>query len=117
MRENRLRWQREVGLMSQTRRVWMSARPRCDAAGGGFLSVGLVDVLPALQVAYLVHVSTYTSRHYMGTTTAVPPPVRSQILGVGAALATADLLAELVQFYHFKKVESIQFQYPFCSYS
>lgn len=43
----RLRWQREVGLMDRFRRVWMSARPKCDEGGGGFVSVGLADVLPA----------------------------------------------------------------------
>ncbi|XP_047018873.1 ionotropic receptor 75a-like isoform X2 [Helicoverpa zea] len=46
----RLRWQREVGLMSRERRVWLVSRPRCDAAGGGFVSIGIGDVLPALQV-------------------------------------------------------------------
>ncbi|CAH0714087.1 unnamed protein product, partial [Brenthis ino] len=45
----RLRWQREVGLMDRFRRVWMSSRPQCDAGRGGFVSVGLVDVLPAAQ--------------------------------------------------------------------
>ncbi|XP_032515501.2 glutamate receptor ionotropic, kainate glr-3-like isoform X2 [Danaus plexippus] len=45
----RLRWQREVGLMDRYRRVWMSVRTPCDAAQGGFVSVGLVDVLPALH--------------------------------------------------------------------
>ncbi|XP_045768860.1 glutamate receptor ionotropic, kainate glr-3-like [Maniola jurtina] len=43
----RLRWQREVGLMDRYRRIWMSSRPQCDAGSGGFVSVGLVDVLPA----------------------------------------------------------------------
>nr|XP_026501542.1 glutamate receptor ionotropic, kainate 4-like [Vanessa tameamea] len=43
----RLRWQREVGLMDRFRRVWMCARPKCDAGRGGFVSVGLMDVLPA----------------------------------------------------------------------
>lgn len=47
---SRLRWQREVGLISQARRRWLAARPRCEAGSGGFLSVGLSDVLPALQV-------------------------------------------------------------------
>lgn len=43
----RLRWQREVGLMDRYRRIWMSKKPKCDAGSGGFVSVGLVDVLPA----------------------------------------------------------------------
>uniref|UniRef100_A0A2A4JEM6 Uncharacterized protein n=1 Tax=Heliothis virescens TaxID=7102 RepID=A0A2A4JEM6_HELVI len=47
----RLRWQREVGLMSRERRVWLVSRPRCDAAGGGFVSIGIGDVLPALQAS------------------------------------------------------------------
>ncbi|CAH0581069.1 unnamed protein product [Chrysodeixis includens] len=46
----RLRWQREVGLMDRVRRVWLAARPRCEQPGGGFVSVGIIDVLPALQV-------------------------------------------------------------------
>ncbi|XP_023934974.2 ionotropic receptor 75a-like [Bicyclus anynana] len=46
----RLRWQREVGLMDRFRRIWMSSRPKCDAGSGGFVSVGLVDVLPAAHV-------------------------------------------------------------------
>lgn len=46
----RLRWQREAGLMSRARRRWLSEKPRCADAAGGFLSVRLADVLPALQV-------------------------------------------------------------------
>ncbi|KAH9642098.1 hypothetical protein HF086_007218 [Spodoptera exigua] len=46
----RMRWQREVGMMDRARRVWLVARPRCEAAGTGFVSIGLIDVLPALQV-------------------------------------------------------------------
>ncbi|KAF9805722.1 hypothetical protein SFRURICE_009354 [Spodoptera frugiperda] len=46
---SRLRWQREVGLMDRARRVWLVSRPRCEAAGTGFVSIGLIDVLPALQ--------------------------------------------------------------------
>ncbi|CAH2236516.1 ionotropic receptor 75a-like [Pararge aegeria] len=46
----RLRWQREVGLMDRFRRIWMSAKPKCDAGSGGFVSVGLADVLPAAHV-------------------------------------------------------------------
>nr|ALM24944.1 ionotropic receptor 75d [Athetis dissimilis] len=47
---SRMRWQREVGLMNRARRMWLVERPRCEAAGGGFLSIGIIDVLPALQV-------------------------------------------------------------------
>ncbi|XP_028169819.1 ionotropic receptor 75a-like isoform X3 [Ostrinia furnacalis] len=46
----RLRWQREVGLIERSRRIWLAARARCDAAGAGFISVRLSDVLPAVQV-------------------------------------------------------------------
>ncbi|XP_073949074.1 ionotropic receptor 75a-like [Choristoneura fumiferana] len=46
----RLRWQREVGLMERSRRVWLAARPRCDAGAGGFVSVGLIDIISALHV-------------------------------------------------------------------
>ncbi|CAK1549296.1 unnamed protein product [Leptosia nina] len=46
----RLRWQRETGLMDRTRRVWVARRPRCEADSGGFVSVGLTDVLPALYI-------------------------------------------------------------------
>ncbi|KAL4715367.1 hypothetical protein ACJJTC_015138 [Scirpophaga incertulas] len=46
----RLRWQREVGLLERQRHVWMSSKPRCDADGAGFLSVGITDILPAVQV-------------------------------------------------------------------
>ncbi|KAL0880559.1 hypothetical protein ABMA27_001790 [Loxostege sticticalis] len=46
----RLRWQRETGIMDRERRVWMASKPRCDSDGGGFLSVRLSDVLPAVQV-------------------------------------------------------------------
>ncbi|CAG4966999.1 unnamed protein product [Colias eurytheme] len=44
----RLRWLRETGLMDRVRRTWLARRARCDAGGGGFVSVGLADVLPAL---------------------------------------------------------------------
>ncbi|XP_038214536.1 glutamate receptor ionotropic, kainate 2-like [Zerene cesonia] len=44
----RLRWHRETGLMDRVRRTWLARRARCDAGGGGFVSVGLADVLPAL---------------------------------------------------------------------
>ncbi|KAJ2942529.1 hypothetical protein O0L34_g1996 [Tuta absoluta] len=46
----RFRWQREVGLMDQVRRVWMQPKPRCDAGAGGFTSVTIQDVLPCVQV-------------------------------------------------------------------
>ncbi|KAI8422111.1 hypothetical protein MSG28_006034 [Choristoneura fumiferana] len=46
----KLRWQREVGLMERSRRVWLAARPRCDAGAGGFVSVGLIDIISALHV-------------------------------------------------------------------
>ncbi|KAJ8731049.1 hypothetical protein PYW08_002462 [Mythimna loreyi] len=49
----RLRWQREVGLMDRERRIWLVSRPRCEASGGGFVSIGIIDVLPALQVLAL----------------------------------------------------------------
>ncbi|XP_059049619.1 ionotropic receptor 75a-like [Achroia grisella] len=47
---SRLRWQREVGLINREQRHWLAERPRCDAAGAGFLSVGIADILPAIQV-------------------------------------------------------------------
>ncbi|XP_022814472.1 glutamate [NMDA] receptor subunit 1-like [Spodoptera litura] len=50
---SRLRWQREVGLMDRARHMWLVSRPRCEAAGTGFVSIGLIDVLPALQVLAL----------------------------------------------------------------
>ncbi|XP_063532719.1 glutamate receptor ionotropic, kainate glr-3-like isoform X1 [Cydia strobilella] len=46
----RLRWQRETGLMDRTRRIWLASKPRCDASSGGFVSVGIIDILPALHV-------------------------------------------------------------------
>uniref|UniRef100_A0A0K8TVJ1 Ionotropic Receptor n=1 Tax=Epiphyas postvittana TaxID=65032 RepID=A0A0K8TVJ1_EPIPO len=46
----RLRWQREVGLMERSRHMWLAARPRCDAGAGGFVSVGLIDIISALHV-------------------------------------------------------------------
>ncbi|CAB3224062.1 unnamed protein product [Arctia plantaginis] len=46
----RMRWQREAGLMNRERRVWLAARPRCESASGGFVSIGFIDVLPALEV-------------------------------------------------------------------
>ncbi|XP_049868117.1 ionotropic receptor 75a-like [Pectinophora gossypiella] len=46
----RLRWQRETGLMSRERHIWMASRPRCDAGAGGFASVSIQDVLPCVQV-------------------------------------------------------------------
>ncbi|KAJ8721746.1 hypothetical protein PYW07_002521 [Mythimna separata] len=49
----RLRWQREVGLMDRERRIWLVSRPRCEASSGGFVSIGIIDVLPALQVLAL----------------------------------------------------------------
>lgn len=49
---HRLRWQRETGIMDRERRVWMASKPRCDSDGGGFLSVRLSDVLPAVQVTH-----------------------------------------------------------------
>lgn len=51
----RLRWQREAGLTARARRRWLAARPRCEAGAAGFLSVGLPDVLPALQVTAASH--------------------------------------------------------------
>ncbi|XP_041987543.1 ionotropic receptor 75a-like [Aricia agestis] len=63
----RLRWQREVGLMDRSRRVWMTGRPVCADGGGGFVSVALGDVLPAAHA-----------------------------LLAGAALAVALLLLEIV---------------------
>lgn len=39
--------------MDRARRVWLVSRPRCEAAGTGFVSIGLIDVLPALQVLAL----------------------------------------------------------------
>ncbi|XP_068632718.1 uncharacterized protein [Battus philenor] len=44
---SRLRWQREVGLVSRERRKWMAAAPRCASGAAGFSSVRLRDVLPA----------------------------------------------------------------------
>ncbi|XP_075974129.1 ionotropic receptor 75a-like [Anticarsia gemmatalis] len=49
----RMRWQREVGLMGQARRVWLVPRPRCETDSGGFVSIGIIDVLPALQALAL----------------------------------------------------------------
>nr|AXF48863.1 ionotropic receptor IR32 [Lobesia botrana] len=46
----RLRWQRETGLMDRWRRTWLAGKTRCDAASGGFVSVGIIDVLPAIHV-------------------------------------------------------------------
>lgn len=89
--------------MSQTKRVWMSARPLCESGGGGFLGVGFVDVLPALQVIRSViypleHSSCQEQNVHTGS-------FRSQILIVGAALATATLIAEhAMHFYRLQKV-------------
>ncbi|XP_048006929.1 glutamate receptor ionotropic, delta-1-like isoform X2 [Leguminivora glycinivorella] len=47
---SRMRWQRETGLLDRTRKLWLALKPRCDAASGGFVSVGIIDVLPALHV-------------------------------------------------------------------
>ncbi|XP_050669770.1 glutamate receptor ionotropic, kainate 4-like [Leptidea sinapis] len=46
----RLRWQREVGLMGRARHTWLAAQPQCRQAGGGFVSIGISDVLPAVLV-------------------------------------------------------------------
>ncbi|KAJ0175380.1 hypothetical protein K1T71_008539 [Dendrolimus kikuchii] len=46
----RLRWQREVGLVDRASSIWLAAKPRCDSAASGFVSVGLLDILPAVQV-------------------------------------------------------------------
>ncbi|XP_037298268.1 glutamate receptor ionotropic, delta-2 [Manduca sexta] len=47
---SRLRWQREIGVMGRWRRRWLASRPQCDSAAGGFLSVGISDVLPAIEI-------------------------------------------------------------------
>nr|ARO70544.1 antennal ionotropic receptor 75d-2 [Dendrolimus punctatus] len=47
---SRLRWQREVGLIDRASSIWLAAKPRCDSAASGFVSVGLLDILPAIQV-------------------------------------------------------------------
>ncbi|CAG4961717.1 unnamed protein product [Parnassius apollo] len=46
---SRLRWQRETGMTARARCTWLAAAPRCAGGGAGFASVGLHDVLPALQ--------------------------------------------------------------------
>ncbi|XP_037969861.2 uncharacterized protein LOC105392961 [Plutella xylostella] len=63
----RLRWYRDTGLMGRSARTWFATKPRCDSgAAGGFVSVGITDCLPAIQV-----------------------------LGIGAMLAAALLLVEI----------------------
>lgn len=57
----RMRWQREAGLMSRERRVWLAARPRCESASGGFVSIGFIDVLPALEVSFSFYYVTSQS--------------------------------------------------------
>ncbi|KAI5633240.1 glutamate receptor 1-like [Phthorimaea operculella] len=46
----RFRWQREIGLMEQVRRVWMQPKPRCDAGAGGFTAVTMEDLLPCVEI-------------------------------------------------------------------
>nr|AXY83433.1 putative ionotropic receptor 2 [Conopomorpha sinensis] len=46
----RFRWQREVGLMDRSARRWFAKKPRCEQGSSSFVTVGLTDCLPAVQV-------------------------------------------------------------------
>lgn len=52
LRENnfRLRWQRENGLMNKSKRRWFPKKPICEGGTRGFLTVGLQEVKPALEL-------------------------------------------------------------------
>ncbi|XP_073983847.1 ionotropic receptor 75d isoform X2 [Rhodnius prolixus] len=43
-------WQREVGMFSRIKSVWLAPKPQCGSNGSGFVNVGLADFLPALLV-------------------------------------------------------------------
>lgn len=46
----RLRWQRENGLMNRMKRIWFPKKPDCEGGSRGFLTVGLQETKPALQL-------------------------------------------------------------------
>ncbi|XP_054261628.1 glutamate receptor ionotropic, kainate glr-3-like [Macrosteles quadrilineatus] len=48
----KVRWQRETGILHRHGKLWLPQRPQCeDVRGGtGFVSVGLKEFLPALKV-------------------------------------------------------------------
>lgn len=46
----RLRWQREVGIMNREHRKWMPQKPQCLGNTGGFISVSLTECYPALII-------------------------------------------------------------------
>lgn len=42
--------QRDIGLHSRIRRRWLPTKPECEGRGGGYVSVGITDFIPALLV-------------------------------------------------------------------
>ncbi|XP_049799249.1 ionotropic receptor 75a-like [Schistocerca nitens] len=50
MFSQRVGWQREVGILTRQRRLWLPQRPVCENMVSGFVSVGIMDFYPALLV-------------------------------------------------------------------
>ncbi|XP_044733247.1 ionotropic receptor 75a-like [Chrysoperla carnea] len=46
----RLRWQKEIGLIDRTRRRLVPQKPKCESSRADFVSVGLTEFMPAIRV-------------------------------------------------------------------